>query len=81
MDTILFLSLKMVEKPTGAAVMVYIHGGGFSLGTAMVYDWYGVPLVAVGEVIIVTINYRLAVFAKFTTSKTFNEMEKYVFVD
>lgn len=50
--------------------MVYIHGGSFSSGSAMVYDFYGVPLVAVGDVIVVVLNYRLGVFAKFTTSKS-----------
>ena len=50
--------------------MVFIHGGGFSEGSAMVYAHYGHPLVAVGDVILVTINYRLGVFAQFTTSKT-----------
>ncbi|XP_030829215.1 cholinesterase 1 [Strongylocentrotus purpuratus] len=54
-------------KPTNATVMVWIHGGGFTAGTANQYEFYGVPLVAVGDVIVVTINYRLAVFAKFTT--------------
>ncbi|XP_041459803.1 acetylcholinesterase-like [Lytechinus variegatus] len=54
-------------KPTNAAVMVWIHGGGFIVGTANDNDYNGIPLAAVGDVIVVTINYRLAVFAKFTT--------------
>nr|XP_054763111.1 cholinesterase-like [Lytechinus pictus] len=54
-------------KPTNASVMVWIHGGGFVSGTANDLDYNGIPLVAVGDVIVVTINYRLAVFAKFTT--------------
>ncbi|XP_054751989.2 cholinesterase 1-like [Lytechinus pictus] len=54
-------------KPTNAAVMVWIHGGGFISGTAMTYSYYGVPLVAVGDVIVVAINYRLGAFGKFTT--------------
>ena len=49
--------------------MVWIHGGAFSSGTAMIYDYYGVPLVAVGDVIVVTFNYRLAIFAQFSTGK------------
>ncbi|XP_072173709.1 cholinesterase-like [Diadema setosum] len=48
-------------------VMVWIHGGGFRTGTAMSYQFYGLPLVVVGDVIIVTINYRLSIFAHFTT--------------
>ncbi|XP_795830.2 cholinesterase 1 [Strongylocentrotus purpuratus] len=54
-------------KPSGIPVMVWIHGGGFSTGTVMDYEYYGVPLVAVGDVIVVTINYRLAIFAQFST--------------
>ena len=33
----------------------------------MLYDYYGVPLVAVGDVIVVAFNYRLAAFAQFST--------------
>nr|XP_054750094.1 uncharacterized protein LOC129255792 [Lytechinus pictus] len=54
-------------KGSGIPVMVWIHGGGFSTGTAMAYDYYGLPLVAVGDVVVVTINYRLAIFAQFST--------------
>lgn len=49
--------------------MVWIHGGSFSGGSAMDYDYYGVPMVAVGDVIVVTINYRLAIFAVFSTGR------------
>ncbi|XP_041458354.1 cholinesterase 1-like [Lytechinus variegatus] len=55
-------------RPTNAAVMVWIHGGGFSIGTGSSYGRYGVPLVAVGkDVIIVTLNYRLMVWSVFNT--------------
>ncbi|XP_072173624.1 cholinesterase-like [Diadema setosum] len=49
--------------------MVWIHGGGFSEGTAMSYAYNGIPLVGTGggDVIVVTINYRLGIFATFTT--------------
>lgn len=50
--------------------MLWIHGGGFESGTASTYDFYGVPLVAVGDVIIVTINYRLGVFGFLSTGTT-----------
>ncbi|XP_071477534.1 acetylcholinesterase-like [Diadema antillarum] len=55
------------ERQPGTPVMVWIHGGGFSGGTAMAYDYYGVPLVTVGDVIVVAINYRLGIFAQFST--------------
>ncbi|XP_045169598.2 cholinesterase 1-like [Mercenaria mercenaria] len=45
------------DKVTGHAVMVFIHGGGFSLGTGNTY--IGDRLASVGNVIVVTINYRL----------------------
>ena len=56
--------------------MVWIHGGGFSIGTVMDYEYYGVPLVAVGDVIVVTINYRLAIFAQFSTGR-YTAMKSY----
>jgi para-nitrobenzyl esterase len=48
------------EKPK--PVMVFIHGGGFIYGSAdwTIYD--GVNLAANGDVVIVTINYRLGAF-------------------
>ncbi|XP_022101672.1 cholinesterase-like [Acanthaster planci] len=49
----------------GAAVMVWIHGGGFVQGSSDQY--YAQPLVAFGDVIVVTINYRLNIFGFMTT--------------
>ncbi|XP_071505733.1 acetylcholinesterase-like [Diadema antillarum] len=54
-------------KPLNTAVMVWIHGGSYIMGTAMTWDFYGLPLVAVGDVILVTLNYRLGIFSQFTT--------------
>ncbi|XP_038069155.1 cholinesterase 1-like [Patiria miniata] len=51
----------------GAAVMVWIHGGGFAAGSAITSNHLGQPLVAVGDVIVVTINYRVEVFGFLTT--------------
>jgi para-nitrobenzyl esterase len=43
-------------------VMVWIHGGGFTGGTGSI-DWYdGTRLVERGDVVVVTINYRLGAF-------------------
>ncbi|XP_072171007.1 acetylcholinesterase-like [Diadema setosum] len=55
------------QRQSGTPVMVWIHGGGFSGGTAMNYDYSGIPLVTVGDVIVVAINYRLNIFAQFST--------------
>ena len=43
--------------PHGFPVMVWIHGGGFAAGAGSLYD--PTPLVEKGNVIVVTINYRL----------------------
>merc|ERR1711962_412487 len=53
--------------PGGAAVMVWIHGGGFSVGSGASANYNGNPLVALGDVIVVTINYRLNLFGFLTT--------------
>ena len=49
-------------------VMFWIYGGGFAYGSIRkpVYD--GRALAAVGDVIVVTINYRLGAFGFFTTN-------------
>ena len=49
--------------------MVWIHGGGFLTGNG--YDGFygGAPLVAIGDVILVTINYRLSTFGFITTGR------------
>ncbi len=48
----------------GLPVMVWIHGGGNSIGSAHVYD--GSPLAVQEQVIVVTIHYRLGVFGWFS---------------
>ncbi|XP_022105589.1 cholinesterase-like [Acanthaster planci] len=51
----------------GAAVMVWIHGGGFTTGSGILPVYDGQALVALGDVIVVTINYRLNAFGFLTT--------------
>ncbi|XP_072020500.1 cholinesterase-like [Amphiura filiformis] len=51
--------------PIGAPVMVFIHGGGFDTGFS--YYFNGIPLAAVGDVIMVTIAYRIGPFGFLTT--------------
>jgi len=46
-------------KPRGRAVMVWIHGGGLNKGAGSQFD--PTPLIEGGDVIVVTINYRLGV--------------------
>ncbi|XP_064625334.1 fatty acyl-CoA hydrolase precursor, medium chain-like [Lineus longissimus] len=62
------LSLN-IYVPSGGeekkAVMVWIHGGAFTVGASLQYD--GSKMAAAGDVIVVTINYRLALLGLFTT--------------
>ncbi len=43
-------------------VMMFIHGGGFQHGSGAMDTYYGARLAATGDVIVVTINYRLGSF-------------------
>ncbi|XP_070551695.1 putative inactive carboxylesterase 4 [Ptychodera flava] len=65
----LFLNVfKPVSETANLAVMVWIHGGGFSIGSATqdgLYD--ATALAAIGDVIVVSINYRLGMFGFFAT--------------
>ena len=56
-----------VHAPSGARtagpprpVLVWIHGGAFTGGSGALYD--GAPLAEQGDVVVVTLNYRLGVF-------------------
>jgi carboxylesterase type B len=46
--------------------MIWVHGGGYVDGQGMAYD--GSSLSVTGDVIVVTINYRLNIFGFFATS-------------
>lgn len=64
----LFLNIYVprdVSTSNNKAVMVWIHGGGFFIGQATMYD--GSDLAMKGDVIVVTINYRLGMLGFFTT--------------
>jgi para-nitrobenzyl esterase len=45
----------------GRPVMVWIHGGGFQSGSGAVPWYHGARLARAGDVVVVTINYRLGV--------------------
>lgn len=63
----LFLNIHVpfdVSSNYNKSVMVWIHGGGYSTGQAAVYD--GAYLAATGDVIVVTISYRLNIFGFFS---------------
>ncbi|XP_076075343.1 carboxylesterase 5A-like [Mytilus galloprovincialis] len=48
------------------SVMIWIHGGGYQTGQGMLYNASYIS--AVGDVIVVTINYRLEAFGFFSTN-------------
>ncbi|XP_071476201.1 cholinesterase 1-like [Diadema antillarum] len=54
-------------KPRSAAVMVFIHGGGFIAGVRSQPTMLPIPLAAMNDVIVVTLSYRLNVFGFLDT--------------
>ncbi|XP_072136082.1 fatty acyl-CoA hydrolase precursor, medium chain-like isoform X2 [Mobula birostris] len=52
-------SVRPTDTKTKLPVMVWIHGGGFVLGSSLFYD--GSPLAAYEDVVVVVIQYRLGV--------------------
>lgn len=65
--TTTLINFEISFQITNAAVMVWIYGGGFSSGSAQQSEYNGEPLASVGDVIYVTINYRVATFGFLTT--------------
>nr|XP_054753743.1 cholinesterase 1-like [Lytechinus pictus] len=58
-------------KPHNAAVMMWIHGGGYHIGGGSLPGQLPAPLAAFNDVIVVTINYRLGALGFMTIGKTF----------
>ncbi len=48
------------SSPVGRAVLVWLHGGAYAVGRGDDYD--GSPLAREGDVVVVTVNYRLGAF-------------------
>uniref|UniRef100_A0A8K9XQI2 Carboxylesterase 2b n=1 Tax=Oncorhynchus mykiss TaxID=8022 RepID=A0A8K9XQI2_ONCMY len=64
----LYLNIYTPAKPaenTKLPVMVWIHGGGFTMGSASTYD--GSALAAYQDVVVVVIQYRLGLLGFFST--------------
>ncbi|VDK59688.1 unnamed protein product [Anisakis simplex] len=56
------------KHPAGHAVMVWVHGGGFCLGTAQTYGYKNITEnFATRDVIVVTIQYRLGPYGWVST--------------
>ncbi|GBM77064.1 Acetylcholinesterase-1 [Araneus ventricosus] len=51
------------------AVMFWVHGGGYRYGSIRDKLYSGIALAALGDIIVVTVNFRVGVFA-FLTSYT-----------
>jgi cholinesterase/neuroligin len=64
----LYLNIYAPKKPEQGeklAVMVWFHGGGFIVGSADIYP--ADHLAVYGDVVVVTVNYRLTVFGFLST--------------
>ncbi|XP_038071700.1 cholinesterase 1-like [Patiria miniata] len=53
--------------PQKAAVLVYIHGGGFLVGAGSIDGFYATPTAAIGDVIAVALNYRIGALGFLST--------------
>ncbi|XP_071794194.1 acetylcholinesterase-like [Asterias amurensis] len=53
--------------PPNAAVLVYFHGGGFFLGAGAIEGLLPTPIAAIGDVITVSVNYRLGALGFLST--------------
>ena len=56
-------------QPPQAAVLVYIHGGAFMYGAGSVDTLFPTPIAVVGDVIVVTLNYRLGALGFMSTGE------------
>lgn len=57
-----------LRSTNNKSVMVWVHGGAFAFGSGGLYD--GGMLSLVGDVIVVTINYRLGIFGFLSSRNT-----------
>ena len=70
----LFLNIWAPPNAVDLPVMVWIHGGGNTIGDGGIYS--GAWLAANREVVVVTINYRLGVFGWFSHPKLVQDNDK-----
>jgi para-nitrobenzyl esterase len=66
-----------IAPGSGRPVMVWIHGGGFTSGSGSVLLYHGTELVRHGDVVVVTINYRLGALG-FLGHRALESPEGYV---
>jgi para-nitrobenzyl esterase len=58
----LYLNVWRPKKSGVFPVMVWIHGGGYTIGVSSTPMYWGDRLAAEGEVVVVSVNYRLNIF-------------------
>lgn len=73
-----FVPEGVPDGSDGFAVMVWVHGGAFIVGASNDYD--GAYLSATGNVVVVTINYRLGLFGFISTNDE-NALGNYALYD
>ncbi|XP_038079405.1 cholinesterase 1-like [Patiria miniata] len=67
-ENCLFLDVFVPQHaPAKAAVLVFLHGGAFFLGAGTIERTPPTPIAAVGDVIVVTLNYRLGALGFLST--------------
>ena len=62
-------------KTAPLPVVLFIHGDSFNWGSGNLYDGFG--LAAYGDVVVVTINYRLGVLGKCKNAVTPYSLSKF----
>ena len=61
---------RSMEKDAKKPVMVWLHGGGYAMGSAIeLYSYDGENLAAFGDVVVVTVNHRLNVLGYLDLSE------------
>jgi para-nitrobenzyl esterase len=61
----LYLNVWRPQKPGVFPVMVWVHGGGYYGGAASTPMYWGDRLAAAGDLVVVSINYRVNIFGFF----------------
>lgn len=56
------VSVPWANDAGGKTVMLFIHGGGFIMGSALLEETVGDALAAVGDVVVVTVNIRVGIY-------------------
>lgn len=70
----LFHCLLAKNETSLLPVVVFIHGETFEMGTGNAYD--GSVLAARGQIMVVTLNYRLGIFGRLSDSFQLNPLNQ-----